>query len=77
MNHRRYNATDSGTLVFKGTRKIDGDYLGLFQSNKLDEILVLPLTEYAQNRLTKLKLGTKVQVTKNGQVRIIKLKNQR
>lgn len=72
LNHRKYNPSDSGVMLFRGIRNIDGQALALFQPKEVEEILVMSVTPYVSRRLSSVKLGSEVKVTPTGQIRPVK-----
>ncbi len=71
--HSRYNSQDD-TLVYSGTRSVDGQSLALL--NRADEILVLPIDKATAQRLKHVRIGEVVTVTPKGSVKMMKGKSR-
>ncbi|MGC0987115.1 TraI/MobA(P) family conjugative relaxase [Pantoea agglomerans] len=68
--HRGYNSQDTGQYEYAGQRKMDGETLALIRRDK--DIIVMPVNEYTARRLSNLKVGDAVTLTRNGSVRTAK-----
>lgn len=68
--HKGYNYEGSGQFEYAGQRKVDGEILALIRHEK--DIIVMPVNEYTARRLSSLKVGDAVTLTRNGAVRTAK-----
>lgn len=69
MEHRRFDESDAGPAIYKGSRSISEDLkVGLYE--KSGTMLVLPLTERQAERFKRLPVGTPVKLNKRGHVQI-------
>jgi len=68
--HRAYNSQDVGQYEYAGQRKMDGETLALIRREQ--DIIVMPVNEYTARRLSSLKVGDAVSLTRTGSVRTAK-----
>ncbi|MEN5023209.1 TraI/MobA(P) family conjugative relaxase [Pantoea agglomerans] len=68
--HRAYNSQDIGQYEYAGQRKMDGETLALIRREQ--DIIVMPVNEYTARRLSSLKVGDAVTLTRTGSVRTAK-----
>lgn len=66
--HRIYEARDAGLHRFGGVRTIDGIRLALIYIS--NDIVLVPIDEATQRRLTRITIGDAVRVTPTGSIRI-------
>lgn len=64
--HRRYRASDKGSVLFSGIRQVNGQFMALFKRNA--EIVVLPIDSKTALKMKKLSIGAPVHLTGRGTV---------
>ena len=64
LPHRPYEKTDAGTFVFAGMRHLDDKIFMLLQTSS--EVLIMPVDEKTVQRLGHLKIGSGLEVKRNG-----------